>query len=353
MKRALWRTLLVIAVFASWAVTAGASSANRVVLLTTESEQNLTALELLTRVRGELHAAGLEVIAHPIPAEADLRVAVEVSSPELAPVAVIAVRYLRPAPPENAGAEVWISDRLSNTTLMQVVRASPAQSDPALRLAVQVVEVLKARLALLWVNQDAQPAPPPLPPPPLPPPPPKAEAARSERLQIGLGFVWTRHSRGDVSSWSPALRAGYDLAESSWSAFSLGLSAAWTPLETTLDRDAGEAHIRQTQIFAQASLRFFPHAVVQPLVSAAVGTFLVRVRGETAPPYSATTTRTFSAATTLGTGLWLQPAASVAWLFEAQALAPWSETDVRIGDELVATMGFPAFQLGTSVVARY
>ncbi|HYP75215.1 MAG TPA: hypothetical protein VER12_04655 [Polyangiaceae bacterium] len=354
MKRALWRTWLVTAIFVSWAVPAGADSTHRVVLLTTESEQDLTALELLARVRGELHAAGLEVIAQPLPAETDLRVAVEVSSPELAPAAVIAVRYLRPAPPELAGAEVWISDRLSNSTLMQVVRASPAQADPALRLAVQIAEVLKARLSLLWVKPvEPEPPPPPTPSPSSPSAPLRAEPERNARLLLGLGLEWTRHAKGDVSFWSPVLRADYDLPASSWSTLSLGLSAAWTPEGTTLEREAGKAHLRQTLLLARASVRFFPHALLQPLVSAALGSFLVRVRGEAATPYTASTTSTWSAATTVGAGLWLQPGAGVAWLLEAQALAPWSATDVHIAEEQVATLGFPAFQLGTSVIGRY
>jgi hypothetical protein len=352
MKRARWRTSLILAVLVSWAVPAGADSPNRVVLLATDSEQDTTALELLARVRGELHAAGLEVIVQPLPADADLRVAVEASSPELLPAAVIAVRYLRPVPPGVAGAEVWISDRLSNTTLMQVVRPSSPQANPAVRLAVQVAEVLKARLALLWVKPEP-PAPPP-PARPLPPPPPAPEAASPRgRLLLGLGLGLIRHSRGDVSSWFPVLQLGYDLPNSSWSTTTLGLSAAWTPEETTLERGAGAAHIRQTLLLAQASLRFLPRAPVQPLISAALGAFGVRVRGEATAPYTTNTSSTWSAATTLGAGLWLQPAANFAWLFEAKALAAWSATEVQIEEERVATLGFPAFVFGTSVLGRY
>jgi len=350
MMRARWRTWLVLAVFAGWAEPAGAASANRVVLLATENEQDVTALELLARVRGELHAGGLEVIAEPLPADADLRVAVEASSPEQTPAAVIAVRYLRPVPPELAGAEVWISDRLSNTTLMQVVRVSSQQADPAPRLAVQVTEVLKARLALLWVKLEPPPPPPRPQPQPTAPPPP---AQQRGQLLIGLGLGMAWHSSGSVSSFLPALSVGYDLPPNSWSTASLGLSAGWTPDETTIERQAGAAHIRQTLLLARASLRFLPRAPVQPLVSAALGTFHARVRGETTAPYTATTDGTWSAATTLGAGLWLQPGASVAWLFEAQALVPWSPTEVRIGEERVATLGFPAFLFGTSVIARY
>jgi hypothetical protein len=351
MKWARWRTLLVLAVLASWAVPAGADSPHSVVLLATENEQDSTALELQARVRGELHAAGLEVLVLPLPTDTDVRVAVETSSPELQPAAVIAVRYLRPLSPEVGGAEVWISDRLSNTTLMQVVRPGSPQVNPAVRLAVQVAEVLKARLALLWVKANPPPPPRAL-PPPIPPP---AQAAPSPggRLLLGLGLGLIRHSRGDVSSWLPQLQVGYDLPGSSWSIPTVGVTAAWTPEETTLERDAGAAHIRQTLLVAKASLRFLPRAAVQPLISAALGAFRVRVRGETAGAYTAHTTSTWSAATTLGAGLWVQPGTSVAWLFEAQALAAWSTTEVRIEQERVATLGFPAFLFGTSVIGRY
>ena len=346
-----WRFwLALLAVFATWALPAGASSSNRVVLLATENEQDLTALELSARVRGELHAAELDVVVQPVPIDADLRIAVESSAPELSPAAVIGVRYLRPVPPETAGAEVWISDRLSSTTLMQVVRLSSQEGDPAARLAVQVAEVLKARLALLWLKPEPPKPPPPAPlPPPAPTPQPKVHGW----FLLGLGVEYARHSRGDVSSWLPALQLGYELPGNSWSTVSMRVSGAWTPAETTLERSAGAAHIRQTLVLAQALLRFLPRAPVQPLVSAGMGMFQVRVRGETEAPYTSSTEATWSAATTFGAGLWIQPTGNAIWLLEAQSLMAWSATEVHVEEERVASLGFPAFLLGTSIVARY
>jgi len=350
MIRALWRFLLAFAVIASWALPSGATSTNRVVLLAPENEQDVTALELLARLRGELHAADLEVVAKALPPDTDLRLAVESSAPELSPVAVIAVRYLRPQSTEPPGAEVWISDRLSNTTLMQVVRLNAQQVDPAARLAVQVAEVLKARLALLWVK-PAAPPPPPVSPPPAPPKPPVPTA--HGWFLLGLGLEFAHHSHGDVSSFLPSLQLGYDAPANSWSTPTLRLNAAWTPTETTLERSAGAAHVRQTLLLAQASLRFWPHAPVQPLISAGLGAFSVRVRGDTEAPYSSSTTSTWSAATTFGAGLWVQPTGNAILLFEAQGLAAWSKTEVHVEEERVATLGFPAFLLGASLLARY
>jgi hypothetical protein len=353
MIRACWRILLAWLVFASWALPAEANTPNRVILLATEGEQDLTALELLARVRGELHAAELEVIVQPVAADADLRVAVESSTLEpTPPAAVIAVRYLRALPPETAGAEVWISDRLSHTTLMQVVRLNAQQATPAVRLAVQVAELLKARLALLWVKPE--PPPPPPPAPPLPPPAPARPAeARGGRFLLGLGLQFARHSTGNLSSWSPLLHLGYEPAANSWSTPSFRLSAAWTPEETTLERPAGAAHVRQTLLLTQALLRLLPRAVVQPFVSAGVGGFRVRVRGETEAPYTSSTADRWSGATTFGAGLWVQPTGSVVWLLEAQGLIAWPATEVRVEQERVASLGFPALLLGTSIVGRY
>ena len=356
MRWARWRVVLALTVLMlSWALPAGATSQNRVVLLTTESEPDLIALELAVRLRGELQAAELEVIVQPVMADADLRIAVEPSNPELAPAAVIAVRYLRPTAAEAAGAEVWISDRLSSSTLMQVVRLNSQQGNPAARLAVQVAEVLKARLALLWVKPEPPP-PPPIslpPPPPAPPAPIQTLPTHRDRFLLGLGLGFAHHTRGSVSSWFPAAQLGYELYGNNWSTLSLRANAAWTPAETTLERPAGAAHVRQSLLLAQALIRFLPRAAVSPLISAGMGAFGVRVRGETDAPYSSSTATTWSAATTFGAGLWLQPVGNVVWLFEAQALAAWSVTQVRIEQELVASLGFPAFLLGTSVVGRY
>jgi len=344
-----WRIFLTLVLFASWAAPAGATSPNRVVLLATENEQDLTALELLARVRGELHAAELDVIVQPVPADADLRIAVESSSPQLGPAAVIGVRYLRPVPPDAAGAEVWISDRLSSTTLMQVVRLNSQQAEPAARLAVQVAEVLKARLALLWVKPEL-PKPAPLPLPARSPP--RAPVAHGWFL-LGLGLELAWHSRGNVSSWLPTLQAGYEPPGNDWSTPWLRLSAAWTPEETTLERSAGSAHVRQTLLVAQALIRFLPRAPVQPLLSAGMGAFNVRVRGETDAPYTSASESTWTAATTFGAGLWVQPSGNAVWLVEAQGLAAWSATDVHVDQTRIASLGFPAFLLGTSIVARY
>jgi len=205
MRWARWRVVLALTVLMlSWALPAGATSQNRVVLLTTESEPDLIALELAARLRGELQAAELEVIVQPVMADADLRIAVESSNPELAPAAVIAVRYLRPTAAEAAGAEVWISDRLSSSTLMQVVRLNSQQGNPAARLAVQVAEVLKARLALLWVK----PEPPPPPPISLPPPPPAPPAPIQTLPTIVTGFSWAWDSVL-LTTREEAYRAGF------------------------------------------------------------------------------------------------------------------------------------------------
>ena len=78
-----------------------------------------------------------------------------------------------------------------------------------------------------------------------------------------------------------------------------------------------------------------------------------RTRRNGCAVHGSTTATTWSAATTFGAGLWLQPGGNVVWLFEAQALAAWSATEVRVEQERVASLGFPAFLLGTSVVGRY
>ncbi len=55
---------------------------------------------------------------------------------------------------------------------------------------------------------------------------------------------------------APGLRAcGRCVVESSFR-----VSAAWTPVETTIERSSGEAHLRQTLLMAQALIRFLPRA---------------------------------------------------------------------------------------------
>ncbi len=359
MKRAHWRALLLaFALGVLPALVASAECRHRVVLLTLPQEADAVALEILARLRGELTAAELEVVTIPAATGVDLKTAVESAGKDLAPAAVIAMRYLPNSAPEQASAEVWISDRLSNRTVMQVARLTSLQTNPAARLAVQVAELLKARLALLWVQPQpvTSPASPPPPEPtPVVPVEPRViiRAPEPGRFTAGAGVGVAHHFVGNVSSWVPSVQVGVEAVETSWVALAVRFHGSLTPSDTELSRDAGSARVNQAWLLAQVALRFVPRAVVQPMLSAGGGAFSAGVAGEAESPNSTSKRRTWSAASVLGLGLWIEPTPGVAWVLEGQGLAAWAKTAVRIDGERVAALGFPAALVSASVIGRY
>jgi hypothetical protein len=363
MKAALWGVLacavcvlLTARVAQAWTV-----SAHRVVLLTTEGETNPVALELTARVRGELVASSLDVVLLTTAPATELRIAVETMATELDPAAVIAVRYVPPVTPEEAaGADVWISDRLSHTTLMQVAHVQMSERQPAARLAVLIAEILRARLSLPWVETASPEAATPPPPKPVvveaPPLAPSETAPAEEtrgRISLGGGAGLSHYFRNGNSTWFPALQLGYEPSSSGIARPWVRFNATWTPQENRVQYAHGSIHARETTLLLQGVLRFAPSAVVQPLLSVGIGAVGVQLRGEAEAPYEASHQNTWSGANSFGGGLWLQPSEGVVWLLEAQALAAWAPTHARVEGVTVARWGFPGLLFSASVLGRY
>jgi hypothetical protein len=358
----------VVAAFLSFVVAphAGAEYRHRVVVVDVTGSNDATTAELLTRVRGELTAAGFEVVDLTLSGQVEPKVAVETAGSEYSPAAVLAVRHGPGPTPGESLAELWVSDRLAQKTLMQRARfADRDTSSQTARLAVQVVELLKARLAALWVDagtlESAQPAPkPPSPPPPVAerppaPPAPPASARSGSQLELGAGLGLLRNFGDSVgSAWAPALRFGVSPRGLS-SDFALGVraTAALTPDAAELSSGVGLARVRQAFILAEGYGRLAPSSLVSPLLSVGLGAFSVSVAGQAPPPYTTRSESTISALSSVGAGLWIQPANSVAWILEGQLLAAWSETSVVIDSRTVGSVGWPMAFFSTSILGVY
>jgi hypothetical protein len=342
---------------------------HRVVVIDARDTDDATTLELLARVRGELGAAGFDVVLLPVSGELDPRVAVETLGRDLAPAAVLSVRHSRGAAPGESVAEMWVSDRLSSRTLMQRVAFDDREtSTQTARLAVQVAELLKARLALLWVDPAASSWT-PLPAPPLtrtapPPPPPPAEPDAAEpddssahsQLTVGAGLGLLHNFKGGFgSAWAPLLRVGFGPSSLSNGVFALELrvTGAVSPDSSKLSWGPGSARIRQGFVLAEALGRFLPAATVQPVISLGNGAYTVAASGEAEPPFSTNAATTWSGLSALGAGLRIQPSRSIAWIVEGQVLASWSKTSLAIADRTIGSVGLPMAFVSTSVVGIY
>lgn len=345
------------------AFDAAAEYRHRVVVVSVTDSNDATTLELLTRVRGELGAAGFEIVDVSLTGQIGPKEAVETAGDEFSPAAVLAVRHAPGPVPGESVAELWVSDRLAHKTLMQRARfADRDTSSQTARLAVQVVELLKARLAALWVDAGTlesaqppqQPAPPPAQePPPAPAAPPKERSTTQLELGAGLGLL-RNFGESVGSAWAPALRFGVSPRGLS-SDFALGarVTAALTPDAAELSYGSGLARVRQAFILAEGYGRLVPSSLVSPLLSVGIGAFSVSVAGQAPPPFPTRSESTISALTSVGAGLWIQPANSVAWILEGQLLAAWSETIVLIDSQNVGSVGWPMAFFSTSILGVY
>lgn len=362
-RRWLARAALLVACLASPGLRAEVR--HRVVVVDARDMDDATTLELLARVRGELGAAGFDVFVLPVTGEVDPRVAAETLARELEPAAVLSVRHSRGAALGESVAEMWVSDRLSNRTLMQRATFHDSEtSAQTARLAVQVAELLKARLALLWVEPGTSswtPVPARVeataPVAPAPPTPPESEANRADNLVLlGAGVGLLHNFEGGFgSTWAPVLRLGVAPSALSSAIFALEFraSGALTPDASELGWGPGVARVRQGFSLVEVLGRFVPESSVQPVLSLGSGVFAVSAAGEAERPYFAQARTTWSALSALGAGFCIQPSASVAWILEGQVLATWSKTSVAIADRTIGSVGWPMAFFSTSVVGIY
>ena len=112
---------------AAWLAPAAlrAEPRERVVLLE-PVEIDEVFVEVLSRVRGELSAAGYEVIVLRAAPDVEPKVAVETAGSELSPVAVLLVHRDSGDDSVSRVTELWVSDRLSNRTSVQRIKVDDA-----------------------------------------------------------------------------------------------------------------------------------------------------------------------------------------------------------------------------------
>src|SRR5262245_17371868 len=158
----LWWVLPLALLFVLTPVVALAEYRHRVVLLE-QPNTDEASTEVLARLRGELTAAGFELVLLPAP-EGDPDKVSETTARELSPAAVILVLERPADDTEPRRIELWLSDRLSHRTFVQSLPIDPDDAGRGYRrLAVQSVELLKARLAELMLTKPPEPVKPPPP----------------------------------------------------------------------------------------------------------------------------------------------------------------------------------------------
>jgi len=344
--------LLVAIVVIAFTRAAAAEYRHRVVLIEPAGEDG--SGELRARLRGELLAAGFDVIALPGPSTADLR-EIENTARELHPAAVLFVsRTEREAEP--TGGEIWLSDRLLRRTFVLKFSLNAAEpSRDTARVAVQVVEILKADLAELSLTRESPPPPPALPPAPVASVAPAPESTGFEpRIEAGAGMLQGFSGLG--AAITPVLRAGGRLPQEWFGAgapaFDVLASVAAFGGEVRIARPAGEARVKQTLATFGVSARFLPSQVAQPFLVASSGAYGVRVDGLGADGVGRSAD-TWSALSGGGGGLFLQPSRGVAIVLSGEMLAAWSHTIVNVAGQRAASAGASVLFLTVGVAGVF
>jgi hypothetical protein len=314
--------------------------------------------EIITRVRAELGAAGFEVVLLPA-GDADPKLAVESHGGELHPASVLMVERLE----GGDGTELWLADRLLRKTVVLRLRPEPrrggtdaaaARSSDAARIAVQAVELVKARLAELSLSGEHTAATPP--PPKAPPPSARGPEPRGARPNLSAGVGLLEGFQKGQQSLTPVLRLGVALPER-WTGDVLAVDVRGSFMglgrAAHVSHGPGSASLRHTAIDVGAVMRFVPRGHVQPFVALGGGLLALDVAGEAPEPYRNDSARTLSGLFTASGGLWLQPVKGVGLALEGQLLSAWSKTVVRIADEDAAEVAAPLLLLSGGLMVEF
>lgn len=336
-----------------WPRVVEAEEQYRVLVLTPVAPTALER-ELMTRLNGELGAAGFEVLSLPL-IGSDAERAVVSQGSELRPVAAFAMADRVPAgasPGAGSTLRLWLSDRVAGKLLLEEGQA--LDGSPAARLlAVRGVELLEARVADRRL--PPQTAPPPLAPPPRAARPKTAARGPSELMTtLDLGVLFDAPSGG--AALSPMFRLSYTArtSEASGGGVALGARLNVAALGAPTVLRALERRIDVVQRFAllDAIIVLNPDGVLRPFAALGAGVYGVHVQGVGPAPAIGRSEGTSSPVAAAGIGVAAHPLQHLVGRIEAQGLLAFPPTAVELEAIRVATFGRPllVFSIGLGIV---
>jgi hypothetical protein len=324
-----------------------------------------------SRVQGELHAAGFNVMVLALRGD-DARSEVETAGKEYKPIAAFAIFVQPPAGPGAAAvAEIWISDRIHQRTVIQHMLLRSTHSDRGSEiLAVRAVDLLKASLAELWLPRPAQP-----------PTTSTAKAALAASPDasapeapgvVGDPEGGSPQEQGPSRARTPfgaglGLEAGFGMLENFWTAdpmlapvawvsyglaSGIGMRAGFSGLGPSLKETtgAGAATIEAQLATLEATKTWWATSPMVPFFSAGVGTLHVKVTGAAAPPYYVVGGDAWSFLAVAGAGLCVPLTPWLALVAEMRGLLAWPPIVVRIAGDPVYRLGEPSMLMSAGMM---
>jgi hypothetical protein len=321
----------------------------RVVLLRPSATDEVTTMAL-TRIKGELIAAGFEVTMVPQGEEMAPRNAVETAASELKPLAVFAIFHDRSKPGTSSTAEIWVSDRLVDRTSVERMRLDNEEPGRgAAVLAVRAVELLKASLAEFWTVPE-RPRPPSIPSEPraLPakPPPAVRRPALNEGIaaQAAFGMLYSFGEIGPV--WTPLLALSYGTADGIGARMSISGLGSDAILETA----EGSARVEQQFATLEAFVMSRWQGSVQVFASAGAGAYHLAVEGTGVfPYYRGKTGQSWSLLTGAGFGVAAEVYPHIALIAEGEGFWAWPAAVVRVANTDAGRQYWPVLLARTGI----
>jgi len=329
-----------------------------VIVLRGPTSDDVTS-QAAVRVQGELTAAGFHVMVLPISGadtESDLRSA----GRELSPVAAFAI-FTRPSErPAGAVAEIWVSDRVRQKTVIQRAQFDESDADRESEiLAVRAVELLKASLAELWLpaasraasakgalvadpvhelgRHDEQPIA------------TEPRAPFASGVGIGLGASVLESFGAIGALWAPTALLSYGTAAG------LGARLTFTGLgpSPTLNAAAGTARVDQQLTTLEIIDAFWPKAAVVPFVSLGAGTQHIHVEGVGVAPYRGHSSDNWSLITSVGAGAAVPLFQPFSFVMQARGAVAWPPTVIHVASADVGRLGGPSLLVDAGLLGVF
>jgi hypothetical protein len=305
--------------------------------------------EVVTRVRGELVAAGFQVALVDHVPGTDPGVEMRTVATHLHPLAIFGIFEQT----DSGAADVWIADLLIGKTLVQRVGADPREGAPAKDgssvQAVRAVELLRASLLELVVERSSLP-PSPLPQRDVAEAPPHdqgAPAPKAGSLGFEAGAAVLHSFEGIGPAIAPIVRVAYQPAPR----VALRLTASGLGTRPSIEAPNGQAAIAQEFVLFEVAPILFADAVVRPLVSVGAGAYHFEAEGTASFPYASSTRQVWAAAFDAGGGAYLAASRHFGVSLEGHVLFTSTRPLVRIADVEVAAAGRPSVAGSLTLVA--
>jgi hypothetical protein len=308
--------------------------------------------EVVTRVRGELVAAGFQVALVDHAPGADPAVEMRQVAARLRPLAIFGIFE------QTEGADVWVADLMTGKTLVQRIGADAQEravaKDGSSVQAVRAVELLRASLLELVVersNLANAPRPPERDAPaegpgrvcpcdvPFP-------APKTGSIDFEAGAALLHSFEGIGPSVSPIVRVSYQ----PWSRFAVRVAAAGLGTRAAIERASGQARVAQQLALLELAALFDADRTLVPTLSIGAGAYHLQAEGSAPAPYLATTEELWAAAFEAGGGGRLALGRHFALSLEVHAILTSLYPMVRIAETDAGRAGRPSL-LGSLTLA--